>query len=73
MDISSFMTGYFVGLVAGAGVFIWWTYKFGRFLPDQWPLTRQNIANRIATLRRAKEDPVHFATRRENRSITPAE
>lgn len=73
MDVSTFMTGYFVGLVAGAGVFIWWTYTFGRFLPKEWPFTRQKIANTYKRLTGQKVEEVAFSTKRENVSITPAE
>ena len=73
MDISSFMTGYFVGFVVGAGFFIWWTYTFGRFLPKEWPFTRQKIANGVRWLLGRRKQEVAFASRRENRAITPAE
>jgi len=73
MDVSTFMTGYFVGLFAGAGVFVWWTYKFGRFLPKEWPLTRQKIANGFNRLRGKKIEAVSFSSRRETGSVTPAE
>jgi len=72
MDVSSFMTGYFVGLVAGAGAFILWTYAFGRFLPKEWPFGWRKIANAVARLRGKQKPSVEFVTRREI-NITPAE
>lgn len=44
MDVSAFMSGYFLGLIAGFAVFVWWTYKFGRFLPEENPFTKENFA-----------------------------
>ena len=73
MDVSSFMTGYFVGLVAGAGVFVWWTYKFGRFLPKEWPFTWRRIANRVKRLVGIKTQEVTFSSSRLTRGVTPAE
>ena len=49
MEMLTFVSGYFVGLVAGAGVFVWWTCKFGRFLPEEWPLSRAKLAAWIAS------------------------
>ncbi len=73
MDVSAFMTGYFVGLVIGAGVFVWWTYTFGRFLPKTWPLSWQKIANGLRWLVGRRRQEIAFASRRDNGAITPAE
>lgn len=62
MDVSAFMTGYFLGLIAGAGVFVLWTYKFGRFLPKEWPFKWRLFSDWTD-----QEDEGHFATRRANR------
>ena len=68
MEMSTFVSGYFVGLVAGGSVFVWWTYKFGRFLPEEWPLTRAKIAAWIAG-----EKEVSFYSRRVQSHMPPAE
>lgn len=68
MEVSTFMSGYFIGLLFGCGVFVWWTYQFGRFLPKEWPLTRKKIA---AWLLREKE--VSFYSRRVQSHMPPAE
>ena len=73
MDVSSFMTGYFVGLVAGAGVFVWWTYKFGRFLPKEWPFSWRRIANFFKRLVGIKVQEVTFTSSRIGDNVTPAE
>ena len=75
MDVSAFMTGYFVGLIAGAGVFIWWTYTFGRFLPKEWPFTWQRIARALNGVKPPARSGSNasFSSRRNDEGVTPAE
>ena len=68
MEFSTFVSGYFVGLVAGLAVFVWWTYKFGNMLPKEWPLTRAKLADWI----RGEKD-VSFYSRRVQSHMPPAE
>ena len=69
MEVSSFFSGYFVGLVFGGGVFVWWTYQFGRFLPEEWPFTRAKIAAWLLK----KDGDVSFYSRRVQSHMPPAE
>ena len=68
MEMSTFFSGYFVGLVFGAGVFVWWSYQFGRFLPKEWPLTRAKLASWLM-----KDQNVSFYSRRVRSHMPPAE
>lgn len=73
MDISAFMTGYFVGIVAGVGGFVFFTVMFGSFLPKLGHLLWRLFANIFHRLTHIRRGGGKFNSRRSDSILTPAE
>ena len=62
MDVSAFMTGYFIGLCVGAGAIAWWFTRYGGFSRKAWGKLRRELAGLI----RRKGKPLFASSRRDH-------
>jgi len=60
MDMTTFMTGYFVGLGLGAGAVVLWTRRYGRVSLKSLVVWWHDLAERTR-----KPDETTFSTRRD--------
>ncbi len=73
MDISAFMTGYFVGMLVGISVFALTLFLFGNYvqmLRDAW---KPFIAKTVEQIKARRKPKVEFNSRRKDDIMTPAE
>ena len=73
MDISAFMTGYFIGMLAGIGVFVLTLFMFGNYVQkvrDSW---KPFIAKKVEQIKARRKPKVEFNSRRTDDLMTPAE
>jgi hypothetical protein len=61
MDVSTFMFGYFTGLIVGAVAIAMWTASYGKISPKSLSLWWHDM---LGWMKRA--DETHFASRRKN-------